>query len=178
MVDAFYPVRDTVESIMDAEELYSIRFTLREAHGKKKRERDMSFDHESGTVRITMNGSVETHSVPVRVQDALSSMYYVRTRDDFIVGKPIIVDIHDSGKTWSVEIQTIGKEKVRTPAGEFDTIKVRTFPKYEGVFMHKGEIFIWLTDDARRMPVLMKSKISIGSIVAELKEFQEGQHKP
>jgi hypothetical protein len=125
-----------------------------------------------------MNGSVETHSVPERVQDALSSLYYVRTRDDFVVGKPIIVDIHDSGKTWSVEIQTIGKEKVKTPAGEFDTIKVRTYPKYEGVFMHKGEIFIWLTDDARRMPVLMKSKITIGSVVAVLQEFQEGRNKP
>src|SRR5574341_757244 len=168
MVERFYPVRDTVESIMDAEELYSISFMLRESHGKKRRERNMAFDHESGTVRITTNGSVETHSVPARVQDALSSLYYARTRDDFIVGKPIIIDIHDSGKTWSVEIQTIGREKIRTPAGEFDTIKVRTYPKYEGVFMHKGEIFMWLTDDARRMPVLMKSKISIGSIVAEL----------
>lgn len=178
MVDAFYTVRDSVESIMDAEELYSISFMLREHHGKKRRERDMAFDHANGTVRITMNGSVETHSVPERVQDALSSLYYVRTRDDFVVGKPIMVDIHDSGKTWSVEIQTIGKEKVKTPAGEFDTIKIRTYPKYEGVFMHKGEIFIWLTDDARRLPVLMKSKISIGSIVATLQEFQEGRNKP
>ncbi len=53
-----------------------------------------------------------------------------------------------SGKNWSVEVQTLGREKVTTPAGEFATIKVRTFPKYEGVFMNKGEIFIWLTDTA------------------------------
>jgi hypothetical protein len=175
MVDTFYRVRDSVESIMDADELYSVGFKLRENHGKKRRERDMTFDHDNGTVRVTVNGSVETHAVPVRVQDALSSLYYVRTRQDFVVGKPIIVDIHDSGKNWSVEIQTVGKERIATPAGDFDTIKVRTYPKYEGVFMHKGEIFIWLTDDARRMPVLMKSRISIGSIVATLTEFQEGQ---
>ena len=175
MVDSFYRVRDSVESVMDAEDLYSISFKLRMSHGKKRRERDMLFDHGSHTVRVMSKGSVETYTVPERVQDALSSLYYVRTRHDFIAGKPIIVDIFDSGKNWSVEIQTIGREKIKTPAGEFNTIKVRTHPKYEGVFMHKGEIFFWLTDDARKMPVLMKSIISIGSVMATLTEFQEGK---
>jgi hypothetical protein len=112
------------------------------------------------------------------VQDALSSLYYVRTRQDLIVGKSIVVDVHDSGKTWAVEVQTLGRERITTPAGEFDTIMVKTFPKYEGVFMNKGEIAIWFTDDARRVPVLMKSKISIGSIVATLIERQDGPIKP
>jgi len=85
-----------------------------------------------------------------------------------MVGKPITIEVHDSGKNWSVEIQTLGREKMKTPAGEFATIKVRTFPKYEGVFMNKGEIFVWLTDDNRKVPVIMKSTISIGSIVSTL----------
>ena len=116
--------------------------------------------------------------MPERVQDALSSLYYVRTRQDFIVGKPIVVDVHDSGKTWSIEIHTLGRERITTPAGEFDTIMIKTYPKYEGVFMHKGEIFMWLTDDARKIPVLMKSRISIGSIVATLTEMRDGDKKP
>ena len=44
--------------------------------------------------------------------------------------------------------------------------------------MHKGEIMIWLTDDARRVPVLMKSTISIGSIVATLTEMEAGKAHP
>lgn len=178
MVDAFYPVRDSVESIMDAEELYSMSFMLRESHGKKRRERDMVFDHDTRTVRVIKNGSVETHTVPERVQDALSSLYYVRTRADLVVGKSIIVDVHDNGKNWSIEIQALAKEEIKTPAGKFSTIKIRTYPKYEGVFMHKGEIVFWVTDDTRRIPVLMKSKISIGAIVATLTEVKEGQDKP
>ena len=89
-----------------------------------------------------------------------------------------MVDVHDGGKNWSVEIQTLGKEKITTPAGEFNTIKVKTYPKYEGVFMHKGEIYIWLTDDARKIPVLMKSIITIGSIVATLTNIEDGKSKP
>ena len=62
-----------------------------------------------------------------------------------------------------------------TPAGEFATIKVSAFPKYEGVFMNKGEIFVRLTDNSRRVPVLMKSTISIGSSVSTLTRREPGK---
>jgi len=178
VVDLFYPVQDLVESLVDAEDLSGILFALRESHGGKKREREMSFDSAHGTVTVVINnGTPEIFSVPERIQDALSSLYYVRTRLDFIIDKPIIIAVHDNDKTWSVEVLTMGREKIKTPAGEFDTIKVRTYPKYEGVFMNKGEIIIWLTDDARKIPVLMKSEISIGSIMATLTDIQGRQDK-
>ena len=44
--------------------------------------------------------------------------------------------------------------------------------------MHKGEIFIWLTDDDRKVPVLMKSTITIGSIVSTLTEMKLGDEAP
>ncbi len=178
LVETFYPVRDSVESTVDAKTFCSDSFVLHESHGGRKRDRDMVFDHETNTVRVTLRGDSKTYPVPECVQDALSSLYYVRTREDFTANEPIIVDVHDSDKTWAVEVQTIGKEHVVTPAGAFDTIKVKTYPKYEGVFMNKGEIYIWLTDDIRKIPVLMKSKISIGSIVATLIEMHEGAPKP
>ena len=178
LVETFYKVRDVVTSDVDAEDFYSISFLLTENHGGRKRQRAMSFDHENNKVTGRLNQDPpETFSVPERVLDALSSLYYLRTRQDFSAEKPIIIDVHDSGKNWAVDIQTLGKEKITTPAGEFNTIKVKTYPKYEGVFTHKGEIYIWLTDDARKMPVLMKSVISIGSIVATLTEFKTGEVK-
>jgi hypothetical protein len=179
IVEAFYPVRDTVISIMDSEGLRSLAFRLKESHGGRKREREMVFDQKSHSVTESVNkGQPETFTIPMNVQDALSSLYYVRTMTDFVVGKPIMVDVHDGGKNWSVEVQVQAKEKIKTPAGEFNTIKVKTYPKYEGVFMHKGEIYIWFTDDDRKIPVLMKSIISIGSIVATLTKMQGGKERP
>ena len=174
IVERFFPVRDTVKSIVDAAGLYSDVFSLKESHGKKKREREMVFDHDNGTVRVTVNGESKTYPARPWVQDPLSSLYYIRARDDFIVGKSLRVDVHDNDKTWAVDIQVLGKERIKTPAGEFDTVLVKTYPKYEGVFMNKGEIYIWMTDDSRRMPVLMKSTITIGSIVATLTGYEEG----
>jgi hypothetical protein len=156
--------------------MQSLKFSLNETHGKKKRHRELVFDHVNKKVISTLNEDPpETITIPDQVQDAVSSLYYLRTRDDFIVGKAIIIQVHDSGKNWSVEVHTLGREKVTTPAGEFATIKVRTFPKYEGVFMNKGEIFVWLTDDSRKIPVLMKSTIAIGSIVSTLTKMELGK---
>ncbi len=178
VLELFYPVRDQVTSIVDAGELYSLSFDLREHHGKKNRSRHTDFDPAKGTARDVVNEDPPaSFTVPPRVQDALSSLYYVRTLPDFTIGKPIVVDVHDSGKNWAVEIQVLAKEKITTPAGEFNTIKVKTYPKYEGVFTHKGEIYIWFTDDERKIPVLMKSVISIGSIVATLTEMQGVKNK-
>jgi len=175
LVDTFYRVNDRLESVFDPGIMQSLKFSLNERHGKRKRHRELVFDHVNKTVISTLNDDPpETLIIPDQAQDALSSLYYLRTRDDFIVGKAIIIQVHDSGKNWSVEVQTLGREKVTTPAGKFATIKVRTFPKYEGVFMNKGEIFIWLTDDSRKIPVLMKSTIAIGSIVSTLTKMEPG----
>ena len=179
LLEKVYPIRDTVESIVDADGIYSLSYNLQESHGSRKRQRNLTFDHKNGTVRFSSNnGEPETYPVPERVHDALSSLYYVRTLNQFIVGKPIIMDVHDGGKTWTVEVHVLGKERIKTPAGEFDAIKVKTYPKYEGVFMNKGEIFIWLSDDERKIPVLMQSTISIGSIVATLTKIQGGKDNP
>jgi hypothetical protein len=175
IVAKFYKVSDRVESVIERDNLHTLSFRLDQNHGKRSKKRDMAFDRSKGIVQVSENGRQDRYPVPDDVQDALSSLYYVRTRHEFIVGKPIIVNVHDDGKTWAVEVLTLGREKLKTILGEVDTIKLKTYPRYEGVFQNKGEIFIWLTDDARKIPVLMKSTISIGTIVTTLVELRTGE---
>jgi hypothetical protein len=177
LISKFYKVNDMIESVIDSEHLYSLSYTLDQKHGKRKKKREMTFNKAKGTVVVDEEGKQDTYSTPPDILDPLSSLYYVRTRQDFIVGKPIIVFVNDNGKNWAVEVQTMGREKIKTSFGKFDTIKVKTYPRYEGVFQHKGEIYIWLTDDEHKIPVLMKSEISIGSIMATLVTMQSGEVK-
>lgn len=175
MVERFYRVRDRIESVVDARDLSSLSFVLHQSHGKRKRHRELLFDRQTGRVTSIVDGRQEVLEAAVQAQDALSSLYYLRTRDVFSPETPIVMNIFDTGKIWAVEVHTIGRERLRTGLGEFATIKVKTYPKYEGVFMHKGEIFIWLTDDERKLPVQMQSKISIGSVMATLTEIRSGE---
>jgi hypothetical protein len=40
--------------------------------------------------------------------------------------------------------------------------------------MSDGEIFIWLTDDARKIPVLIRSTLKVGTIVFTLTDMKPG----
>jgi hypothetical protein len=54
------------------------------------------------------------------------------------------------------------------PSGTFDTIVIKPLMKSEGIFSRKGDIFIWLTDDLKHIPVKMQTKAAVGSIIATL----------
>ncbi len=178
LVDKFITIIDTAQSVFDPHIMQSLSFSIKQIHGKRIKSRTQIFDHDKKIVVDTSdNEHPETFSVPEPIQDALSCLYYLRTREDFSVGKTMMIDVHDSGKNWSVEVRTLGRERVKTPAGEFAAIKVRTHPLYEGVFMNKGEVTIWLTDDDSKVPVLMKSTLSVGSFIFTLTNMKPGNGK-
>jgi hypothetical protein len=41
----------------------------------------------------------------------------------------------------------------------------------------KREVFLWLTDDDRKIPVRMKSTLKVGSFVFELVDMKPGTHR-
>ena len=175
LVERFFPVDDRVRSVFDPERLHSLSYEIFENFGKKRRHKSLVFDRSQNTVLAAADGELpQTVAVPDQAQDGLASLYYLRTMKEFTIGKVFAIDVHDSGKNWSIEVQTLGRERVSTPAGVFDTIKVQTRPLYQGVFQNKGEILIWLTDDSRKVPVMMKSTIKVGSFVFTLKGMRPG----
>ena len=40
-----------------------------------------------------------------------------------------------------------------------------------GLFVKEGRLKLWLTDDARRIPVRMRSKVPVGSVSADLESY-------
>jgi uncharacterized protein DUF3108 len=84
----------------------------------------------------------------------------------------VSVPTHDNRKSYDMEVKVHKKERVEVPAGKFDCILVEPMLKSEGVFKSKGSILIWLTDDDRRIPVLVKSKVPIGSISVSLTDMR------
>lgn len=163
----FYKVRDRAESFIDIEGIFSWRFEKHLREGKFKADVIEIYDQKRNLV-ITRKDTVQA---PPFVQDVLSALYYVRTQD-LIVGTSIAVDNYASGKIYPLEVKVLRRERVKVPAGVFDCIVVKPILKSTGIFQQKGSLKVWLTDDRRRMPVLMKSEIVIGSIVAELTDYK------
>jgi hypothetical protein len=167
---SFYKVEDRVESIVDAIGIYSWRFEKILKEGKYRSHRMYSFNQRENLVYYDK----DTTEVAPYVHDALSILYYIRTQD-LKVGESIFVDNYLDGKKYKTEIKVVKKEQIDVDAGTFDCLLVEPLMQSVGVFKHSGKLKVWLTDDRLKMPVLMKSKVLVGSITAELTDFQLGE---
>ncbi len=166
----FYTVDDRVESIIDAIGLFSWRFEKNLREGSYRSIRIYAFDQrEHWTVY-----KGDTIEVAPWVQDAISVLYYVRTQE-LKVGTSVYVDNFTDGENYELEVKVLKKENITVEAGNFDCIVVEPLTQSVGVFKHEGRLKVWLTDDRLKMPVLMKSKILVGSISAELTDFGLGE---
>jgi hypothetical protein len=171
-VDKFHKVRDRVDSFVYADNLSSAGFKVHQEEGSYRRDKEISFDYTKGTATYTVGKESSYYPIPFFVQDALSSLYFLRTRE-LVIGNPVIIDVFEDKKLWQVEVQVLGRERISTPAGEFDAVLIKPILKFEGIFQRKGDLYVWLTDDSRKMPVRMKSKIKIGSVFADLLEYNK-----
>ena len=173
-ISVFYKVEDRAEAVLAkgrsrifVGQPQNFRLKIRE--GRHRRDKEIIFDHTRSMAVFIDHIANEKKEFEVHenVFDPLSVIYYVRTVK-LDVGKSVFVDIFDSKKLWNVEVQVLRKERISTVLGDVDTIVIRPLMKSEGIFNRKGEMLIWLTDDQKRVPVKMQTKVKIGSVTATL----------
>ena len=78
---------------------------------------------------------------------------------------------HSDGKNYPIFVKALRRERVEVQAGTFDCLVIEPVLETSAILENKGKLTIWLTDDNVRMPVLMRSKVIVGSFEAVLKEF-------
>jgi hypothetical protein len=169
-IDRIYKVRNHIESFMDRDGRFSWRYFENRREGRYRKQQEVLFDPVR---REAVYPDGARFPIPPRAQDALSSFYYTRYLP-LPIGGSVIFDYHASRKSVPLEVKILGRERVEVPAGKFDCVVVEPLLKAGGVFKNKGRLWIWLTDDERRLPVQMKSKVTIGSVSVILTEIRSG----
>lgn len=175
-VDIFYKVRDRIDSYTDAEMTHS--FLYKQIHqGRSKKEITVEFDWERQEARYSVNGeNREPVSIMPGTFDPLSAYYAFRLHDlnnEIEYGIPLT----DGKKLIIGKVKVIKREDIKVAGVSYDTFLVE--PSMEdigGVFekSRNAKIQIWVTADDRRIPVRIKSKVTVGSFVAELVSFENG----
>ncbi len=168
--DWFFKVRDVYESFIDPETLLPVKFLRNVNEGGFKIFNSVSFDQANGRA-VSTNG---VFSVPKCTQDVLSSIYYARNidYDKYQPGAKIPFTMFLDDKVYSLYIRYLGKEKITTRFGTFNTIKIRPL-LIEGTIFDGGEkMTVWVSDDANHVPVRVDSPILVGSIKVDLIGFE------
>ena len=168
--DSFYKVRDISESWIDVRTATSLGYSKQLREGSFFRNEWVLFDDGRWLGKRAGrdgNFNVATGTAPVGVQDILSSMYYLRGRT-LTPGSEIVLDVN-TRQNWPLVVRVLRRDRVKTPAGDFDALLVEPMLRQEGLFIQKGNrLQVWLSDDSKHVPVLMKVEVFFGSITARL----------
>lgn len=172
-LSAFFPVEDRIETVMAGSHGAGLglpkSYRMKIHEGRTRRDKEITFDHAKLTAFYVdhLNGEKKKFDIEKDTLDTLSSFYFLRSMP-LEVGKSVFVTVFDGKRLWNTEIRVLRREKINTKLGKFDTIVVQPLMKAEGIFDKRGDMFIWLTDDNRRLPVKMKTKVPVGSVTATL----------
>jgi hypothetical protein len=133
------------------------------AHGKASYlERDL--------LKNTIIKTAETETPPC-VSDILAALYKLRTLK-LEPGQSDQIVISDGKKVISARVEAQARENIKIKAGAFNTVRCEANIFNGALYNRKGQFFVWLTDDARRLPVQIRARMNfpIGSITLELEK--------
>jgi hypothetical protein len=165
----FYKVDDRYETMLDKKGIFPWRYTQRIREGKYKNDFAAEFD-QIRNVAITKAGS---YPIPPYVHDVVSAMYYVRTLDysKCRPGEKIRLQNFFKDTTYQLAVKFLGYQQISVDAGKFNCVLVEPMIMEGGLFKSEGRIIIWMTNDERKIPVKVSTKVVVGSIDAELREY-------
>jgi len=174
-VSKFYPVRDLYETWVDARDFQPLRFEKHAREGRYESDEVEEFD----LARRIGSWREDRTPLPERVQDIISSFYFLRAQS-LAIGQDVRVDMFSRGKVYKLKAAVLEKEKVETEAGVFEAFKLQPQLRENETDedRNRGKLFLWFSDDERRFPVMAKTVMPIGSVTARLRKIIVGTKPP
>ena len=170
--------RERVESTVEPLTFTVKKTTILDEQGKRVRATESTFDRSQGkmiwTLRDPNNPASEPRSKTAefsgQLQDVLSAIYFIRTQP-LAVGKSFDVFIGDGGHVYTIPVKVVERKRMKTVLGRVDAFRMTAelFGPERLIDHEKGEFSLWVTDDARRIPVRGRVKTDYGTFDIKLK---------
>ena len=174
VLDSIYKVRVEYESWAGDALHSSLGYRVRREFNAGRSETQATFDADRGLALAVQNGRTQpVLAIPDGTFETLGLVAKLRlAQGELEPGNILHFNASDGLTSQAVQGRVLRTERIRTPAGEFDTCVVEPeLGKVQTVFEPSADarIQVWITRDARRLPVKLRSKVLIGWFTAELK---------
>ena len=181
LLDKLFHVLDIYHA--DYEGTYcAMQSTLDATEGKRHRETKINFDRSqkkaSSVERdLTANGKIVKSSeveIPPCVHDLVGGLFMLRTIH-LEPGQSANIPVSDGKKTVAARIEAQEWEEIKTKAGTFKTLRYEAYIFNNVLYPRNARLTLWVTDDARRLPVQVRVKMqfTIGTVTLSLDKIGE-----
>ncbi len=172
----FFKVEDYYDSYFDTRTINPLFFKRNIDEGGYTKNLEIVFDQEKQMAYI--NNIKEQKRTEIKTeqnsQDLISSLYYLRKffeTENVKENEYFNINMFYDSKNHFFELQYLGKEVIKTRFGKIECLKFKPTTKRSRIFRGEGSITIWLSNDQNRIPVRIQADLLIGSIKADLNNF-------
>jgi hypothetical protein len=148
--------------------------------GVRQREANTTYDYDAHKAAYLERDRARNTTLlqreielPNCVHDVIGGLYFLRTLN-VDVGSAIQVPVSDGKKVVNARVEAQQREDVKTPAGTFHTIRYELFLFNNVLWNRSGHLYIWFTDDRRRIPVQIRFRLpfTIGTVTLQLEKVE------
>jgi hypothetical protein len=172
LVSNLYTVYYKADTLLDASSLLPIKGTIFSREGRRTRNKITTFDRKAERAAYEMRtATVMTKDlwIPRDAQDAVSAIFVLRTLT-LTPGSKHTMTICDNSQLYRLVATVEGRETIKTGLGSRQALRIRP-----AIFNEKGEpqgrsLFLWLSDDAARIPLKMTAELPVGSFNLVLRQ--------
>ena len=165
----FVKVRDEIETTVARSDFSTLRYVKRLDERGDKIEETTTIEDGIATRK---RKKIKKVPVPRPVMDPISVIYYLRTLD-LSPNRSYELTLIADGKVYTVHAHVVRRETITTPAGTFNCVVVEPEMARGGI-PREEQLFIWISDDERRLPVRIRTEVKFGSVTATLKSVSSG----
>lgn len=175
--DWLFKVRDRFQSYVDKETFRPLWYEMDTYEGGYEARDVYNYFPENNSVIATTENSdrprqTDTLTILPCTFDIITAVYFARNLDfsTYSMNEAIPFSILMGNELHELSPRYLGKETIKTREGEtFDCIKFSVELVAGFIFTEGNEMFVWVTDDENRVPVVVEAQIRIGSVKAMLK---------
>ena len=174
-LDLIFKMRDTVESLFDAETLHPRRFFFRQRENRKMIDTTAVVDSATNKWVVHRQEGKKPKNfefVSPYTLDPISASYLSRSLD-FKVGDRLRLEVFGGKSRYLVTLDVVARERIWVRKSEIDAYKI--VPQLSdlsrtGYASRMRQATVWISADEKRTPLRVVSQVFIGSLNIEMAE--------
>lgn len=169
LVSKLYTLYYKADTLLDSFSLLPQRGSLYSEEGKRHRMKTTTFNQaaKKATYEVETRTLVKKDlAIPGFTQDALSAIYVLRSIP-FKAGERFNMPVSDNGQIYKVQMQVGAVEPVKTGMGTINGLRIVPVITGPDKDSPRG-LALWLSDDARRLPLKMEAQLLVGKFTVTL----------
>jgi len=182
VVDLIWKMRDSLESIFDAQTFSPHRFIFSQKENRRRTETRVSFDQQTKKVMVHRQKGKKIKQfefVSDETFDPISAVYLLRSLD-VKIGDRLEMNLFGGHNHYRLVLHVVEQERIHLAVGKFDAFKIdaqliKQTPLTDDRKNHRQKVrrgSLWISSDPKRILLKASSKVWIGSVYLELMDIQ------